>query len=494
MPSFSKLAASAVLLCATSAQAVELPDWSTVRICATVNAGGPCRIFEAKAKRTILCNGTVLPEDYRSACLEEIKEPYIGYTTLSQCLEGQALRGLRMIGTAAIATLEDKAHAAPAASAEDKIETVGNYFKGRENWASEKKSKLATKVRLAALPSTSLVGGLAKVSDAMPSIIVVAESEASSGPTEVPPAELEKSLKALLAERESWGTEPSSRTASASGEEAGTSSASAESEPTTLTEYLARRDSWGTGPSTTAEAASAEASDAPSTEAEPTTLSEYIARREAWGSGAPAKPVEAPLAEGAVSPLPKTATATAAAAADANESPVIVHPAEPSPVPQISEVPRTEIDKALSELLAERESWGTAPAAKGQQMAARSADAASCEAELREAASKGTILFRSGSAVLDAASYPILDELSARAKSCQNVSIYIEGHTDDLGSERMNRKLSEARAKAVLSYLAKSGVDTSRMKAVGFGKSRPLVPNTTDENRAKNRRIEFSVR
>src|SRR5690606_15914055 len=117
-----------------------------------------------------------------------------------------------------------------------------------------------------------------------------------------------------------------------------------------------------------------------------------------------------------------------------------------------------------------------------------------CEDDLREAAGKGTILFELGSAVLDSKSYPTLDELSKLAKGCQNVSIYVEGHTDNIGPDNLNQALSEQRAMAVLNYLVEGGVDSSRIKAVGYGKSRPLVPNTTAENRAKNRRIEFSVR
>jgi outer membrane protein OmpA-like peptidoglycan-associated protein len=69
--------------------------------------------------------------------------------------------------------------------------------------------------------------------------------------------------------------------------------------------------------------------------------------------------------------------------------------------------------------------------------------------------------------------------------------IEIAGHTDNEGSDSYNRKLSEGRAAAVVNYLASQGVNTERMRSVGYGESRPVDTNQTEEGRAQNRRVEF---
>lgn len=71
--------------------------------------------------------------------------------------------------------------------------------------------------------------------------------------------------------------------------------------------------------------------------------------------------------------------------------------------------------------------------------------------------------------------------------------IAIEGHTDDQGSDTHNQQLSDARANAVVDYLIAKKVDKDRLSAKGFGESQPLLPNTSEENRAQNRRVEFRV-
>lgn len=71
--------------------------------------------------------------------------------------------------------------------------------------------------------------------------------------------------------------------------------------------------------------------------------------------------------------------------------------------------------------------------------------------------------------------------------------IELEAHTDDQGSDDYNVKLSEARAKAVMDWLITKKVDRERLSFKGYGETRPLVPNTSEENRAKNRRVEFKV-
>jgi len=74
-----------------------------------------------------------------------------------------------------------------------------------------------------------------------------------------------------------------------------------------------------------------------------------------------------------------------------------------------------------------------------------------------------------------------------------SIKIAIHGHTDDIGSEESNQKLSELRAKAVFNYLVSKGISESRMTYKGFGESKPVASNATEEGRAKNRRTEFVI-
>ncbi|PIB34761.1 hypothetical protein BFP72_04755 [Reichenbachiella sp. 5M10] len=73
------------------------------------------------------------------------------------------------------------------------------------------------------------------------------------------------------------------------------------------------------------------------------------------------------------------------------------------------------------------------------------------------------------------------------------IKIQIEGHTDNVGSREVNEKLSTERAKAVVDYLVSQGISEFRLAYKGYGSSRPIVPNSTPQNRALNRRVEFLI-
>ncbi|MBK6264767.1 OmpA family protein [Marivirga sp. S37H4] len=73
------------------------------------------------------------------------------------------------------------------------------------------------------------------------------------------------------------------------------------------------------------------------------------------------------------------------------------------------------------------------------------------------------------------------------------LKLMITGHTDNVGSGRANRKVSAERAENVMDYLVELGISKDRMKAIGKGDSEPLLPNNTESNRAKNRRVEFLI-
>ncbi|WP_420149721.1 OmpA family protein [Spirosoma sp.] len=103
------------------------------------------------------------------------------------------------------------------------------------------------------------------------------------------------------------------------------------------------------------------------------------------------------------------------------------------------------------------------------------------------------LFFESGRYDLAEKSRTELDRLSTFLQANPAVRIEISGHTDDKGDAAANLTLSQKRAQSVVTYLTKAGIEPGRIKAVGYGKTRPIVPNTTDENRAMNRRIEWRV-
>lgn len=107
----------------------------------------------------------------------------------------------------------------------------------------------------------------------------------------------------------------------------------------------------------------------------------------------------------------------------------------------------------------------------------------------------GKVLFPSGLAALDPLAGPILDDICEIAKQYPEYRIRIVGHSDNvpISTERFpsNWELSAVRATTVLRYLIEWGVNPHRLTATGYGSLFPLVPNTTETNRIRNRRVEF---
>jgi len=87
----------------------------------------------------------------------------------------------------------------------------------------------------------------------------------------------------------------------------------------------------------------------------------------------------------------------------------------------------------------------------------------------------------------------LIDEIVDAMISRPRLRLEIQGHTDNVGTVDYNQRLSENRADAVYSALIQRGVDASRLRYVGFGMSRPVAPNDSEANRAKNRRTNFVV-
>ncbi|MFZ5551521.1 MAG: OmpA family protein [Bacteroidota bacterium] len=103
------------------------------------------------------------------------------------------------------------------------------------------------------------------------------------------------------------------------------------------------------------------------------------------------------------------------------------------------------------------------------------------------------IFFDTGSSTLKPASNSELDRLVKLLKDVPKLKVEISGHTDNVGSESMNQKLSEDRANSVVNYLASKGIDRSRLTAKGYGSTRPVATNNNDEGRQQNRRTEFEI-
>jgi len=103
------------------------------------------------------------------------------------------------------------------------------------------------------------------------------------------------------------------------------------------------------------------------------------------------------------------------------------------------------------------------------------------------------IFFETGSFELKIWSRTELDKLTAFLMENESVKIEISGHTDNQGGEELNQKLSENRAKSVKEYLLNNSIVSTRLVYKGYGESKPIDSNETDEGRANNRRTEFKI-
>jgi Outer membrane protein and related peptidoglycan-associated (lipo)proteins len=103
------------------------------------------------------------------------------------------------------------------------------------------------------------------------------------------------------------------------------------------------------------------------------------------------------------------------------------------------------------------------------------------------------IHFKINSAELQKESMPYLNELYQLMNEDPNCWVKLEGHTDNTGSDAINNKLSQQRVDVIKSFLVNKGIAEKRIVAVGHGSSKPIAPNDTPENRAKNRRTEINI-
>jgi outer membrane protein OmpA-like peptidoglycan-associated protein len=104
-----------------------------------------------------------------------------------------------------------------------------------------------------------------------------------------------------------------------------------------------------------------------------------------------------------------------------------------------------------------------------------------------------SISFETNSAQLSAESLLEVDRVHDFMSLNENISIEISAHSDDVGGDNFNLELSKKRAASVEDYLVQKNIPISRMQSVGYGEQKPIVANDSEENRAKNRRVELQV-
>lgn len=101
------------------------------------------------------------------------------------------------------------------------------------------------------------------------------------------------------------------------------------------------------------------------------------------------------------------------------------------------------------------------------------------------------INFETGKSAIKSDSENIVEELYQMMNENPDLKILVEGHTDNVGNKYSNQSLSEKRAASLKTALVTKGISSSKIETVGFGQDQPLADNSTDEGRAKNRRIEI---
>jgi len=103
------------------------------------------------------------------------------------------------------------------------------------------------------------------------------------------------------------------------------------------------------------------------------------------------------------------------------------------------------------------------------------------------------IFFETAKSELKSESYSELNRVIEFLQQNPNVKIELSGHTDNVGNNDFNKSLSQKRADAVMAYLVSKGIDPSRLVAKGYGMEKPVADNTTEQGKAMNRRVEFTI-
>jgi len=213
---------------------------------------------------------------------------------------------------------------------------------------------------------------------------------------------------------------------------------------------------------------------------------------------APARVESLPPAAAPMAPVPERKPAVGVSApAHVETSPPAAAPAVPPPPV------RKPVTAVKTPSQAAPESVVVAPAPPPPQRVPRFETAAlpqshmgsetDCVGQVRGAAQRVEVHFAHGRAQLDTAGKTLIDGLIGALNVCPGTALHVGGHSDASGQARRNLALSKRRARTVASYMIDKGIDAGRLVAIGYGDTRPVAPNDTQENRAKNRRIEVAI-
>jgi OOP family OmpA-OmpF porin len=119
---------------------------------------------------------------------------------------------------------------------------------------------------------------------------------------------------------------------------------------------------------------------------------------------------------------------------------------------------------------------------------------AHCQSAVNGVLATTQVQFPAGETSILSESYGLLDRAVAVLLRCPSALVEVGGHTDADGAASYNRSVSLARAESVVAYLTEAGIGPDRLSAMGYGESRPVAGNETPEDKARNRRIEFTLR
>jgi outer membrane protein OmpA-like peptidoglycan-associated protein len=106
---------------------------------------------------------------------------------------------------------------------------------------------------------------------------------------------------------------------------------------------------------------------------------------------------------------------------------------------------------------------------------------------------KQTVYFAFNKATIKPVSFPLLNEVAQALKDNPTIKVEVQGHTDSVGNDKFNLKLSQKRAESVKAYIVKQGVAADRMVPKGYGENVPIADNRTADGRSENRRVEFII-
>jgi outer membrane protein OmpA-like peptidoglycan-associated protein len=106
---------------------------------------------------------------------------------------------------------------------------------------------------------------------------------------------------------------------------------------------------------------------------------------------------------------------------------------------------------------------------------------------------KQTVFFDFNKATIKPVSFALLDDVAQAMKDNPKIKVEVQGHTDSVGDDNFNLKLSQKRAESVRNYLIKKGISSDRMDPKGYGENVPIADNRTKEGRDQNRRVEFVI-